>query len=450
MPPHPRIEVRQFIDNQRFSPFQWRVLALCFLITALDGLDTAAIGFVAPALTKAFNVSREALGPTLGAALIGYAVGALIAGPLSDRIGRRVLTIASVVMFGFWCLVSGFADSLGALVVLRFLTGIGLGAAMPNATALMSEYAPARSRSLLVTTMFCGFTLGSAGGGILAAWLIPLLGWRSVLYAGGILPLLAIPLLLLWLPESTRFLVTAGASTERVGAILRRIAPAAVPQGATFHLDEGESEKGAPTSFLFTHGRAAGTLLLWLAFFMGLLVIYLLTSWLPTIIHDAGFTISEAARVGALWQIGGTVGALLVGWAMDRTEPHLAIAASYLLGAGFIYWASHAHNNLLLISLGIAGAGFCVSGAQTSMTALAAIYYPTRGRATGISWMLGIGRFGAIAGALFGGVLVSLVGSLDAVMAALALPILVAALAVAAKLRLGRPADRPLTHNASA
>ena len=130
--------------------------------------------------------------------------------------------------------------------------------------------------------------------------------------------------------------------------------------------------------------------------------------------------------MGALWQIGGTAGALLVGWAMDRTEPHVAIAVSYLLGAGFIYWASHAHNSLLLLSLGITGAGFCVSGAQTSMTALAAIYYPTRGRATGISWMLGIGRFGAIAGALFGGVLLTLVGSLDAVMSALALPIVIA------------------------
>lgn len=437
-----RIEVRQFIDEQRFSPFQWRVLILCFLIAALDGLDTAAIGFVAPMLTRAFNVSREALAPTLSAALIGFAVGAFIAGPLADRVGRRTLTIASVAAFGGFCLLSGLSNSLTTLVVLRFFTGVGLGAAMPNATALTSEYSPLRSRSLLITAMFCGFTLGSAGGGFIAAGLIPAFGWRSVLYAGGILPLLGIPLLLAWLPESVRFLVSSGTQNgaQRAGEILRRIAPKAVPEDATFYLDEGEADqKAAPTSFLFSSGRGLGTLLLWLAFFMGLLVIYLLVSWLPMIISDAGFSIGEAARVGALWQIGGTVGALLVSWAMDRTEPHLAIATSYILGAGFIYWASHAHNSLLLISLGITGAGFCVSGAQTSMNALAAVYYPTRGRATGISWMLGVGRFGAIAGAMFGGVLMAAAGSLDSMMAVLALPILIAGLAVAAKGKFARP-----------
>ena len=434
------IEVREFIDHQRFSAYQWRILALCFLITALDGLDTASIGFVAPMLTKTFAVTREALGPTLGAALIGYAVGSLIAGPLADRIGRRLLVIASVAMFGFWCLASGFAGSLTSLAVLRFLTGIGLGAAMPNATALMAEYSPARIRSLLVTTMFCGFTLGSAGGGILAAWMIPVLGWRSVLYAGGVLPLIVVPMLLIWLPESARFLVSSGRKGDSVGKLLRRIAPEQVPDGATFRVsEESVARSAAPITLLFSGGRALGTLMLWVAFFAGLVVIYLLTSWLPTIIHDAGFSISEAARVGALWQIGGTVGALLVGWAMDRISTHGAIVVAYLLGAVLTYATSFANGSLLLLSLGVFGAGFCISGAQTSMNALAALYYPTRARATGISWMLGIGRFGAIAGATFGGILLTLGGSLDAVMAILAAPIVIAGLAVLIKARYARP-----------
>lgn len=433
MPANDAIEVRQFIDDQRFSPYQWCVLALCFLIAALDGLDTALIGFVAPMLVKTFHVSRDALGPTLGAALVGYAVGSMIAGPLADRVGRRMLIVASVATFGFWCFVSGFAGSLSALTALRFLTGIGLGAAMPNATALIAEYAPARWRSLLVTTMFCGFTLGSAAGGLLAAWVIPVFGWRSALYAGGALPLLAIPVLVAWLPESARFLVSAGASRERIGALLRRIARDALPADARFVVADDDARSSSVAASLFADGRAVGTLLLWLAFFMGLLVIYLLTSWLPTIIHDAGFTIADAARIGALWQIGGTVGALLVGWAMDRISPHRAVAFAYLIGAACTFATSYAHGSLLLLSIGVFGAGFCISGAQTSMNALAAMYYPTRGRATGISWMLGIGRFGAIAGAVFGGALLATGGALDTVLALLAAPVALAGAAVVAK-----------------
>ncbi|MFJ1210255.1 MFS transporter [Burkholderia pyrrocinia] len=433
MPANDAIEVRQFIDDQRFSAYQWCVLALCFLIAALDGLDTALIGFVAPMLVKTFHVSRDALGPTLGAALVGYAVGSMIAGPLADRVGRRMLIVASVATFGFWCFVSGFAGSLSALTALRFLTGIGLGAAMPNATALIAEYAPARWRSLLVTTMFCGFTLGSAAGGLLAAWVIPVFGWRSALYAGGALPLLAIPVLVAWLPESARFLVSAGASRERIGVLLRRIARDALPADARFVVADDDARSSSVAASLFADGRAVGTLLLWLAFFMGLLVIYLLTSWLPTIIHDAGFTIADAARIGALWQIGGTVGALLVGWAMDRISPHRAVAFAYLIGAACTFATSYAHGSLLLLSIGMFGAGFCISGAQTSMNALAAMYYPTRGRATGISWMLGIGRFGAIAGAVFGGALLATGGALDTVLALLAAPVALAGAAVVAK-----------------
>lgn len=439
MPEAQRIELRSFIDNHPFSIFQWGVLALCFLITTLDGLDTAIIGYVAPMLLESFGGTRQALGPTLGAALVGYAIGAMIAGPMADRFGRRLLTIGSVFLFGAWCLASSFATSLEALAIFRLLTGIGLGAAMPNATALMSEYAPARSRNLLVTAMFCGFTLGSAAGGFLAAYLIPAFGWRSVLVASGVLPLLAVPLLWRALPESTRFLVASGRKLEEVSRTIRKISATPLPANLSFSLDEpNTTQAGRPVAAMFSDGRFFGTVLLWIAFFMGLLVIYLLTSWLPTLIHDAGHSIADAARVGALWQIAGTFGALIVGWAMDRTDGQRVIAAAYLLGAAFVAWASTAHASLAVLSIGITGAGFCISGAQTSMNALAANYYPTHCRATGISWMLGIGRLGAIAGALCGGVLVALAGSLDAVMAALAAPVVVAGLAILVKQYLDR------------
>ncbi|TKV86517.1 MFS transporter [Pseudomonas aeruginosa] len=174
-------DVQAFIDAQAVSAFQLRVLSLCFLIVAMDGFDTAAIGFIAPALAHDWQLSPAQLSPILGAALAGLALGAFAAGPLADRFGRKSVLLLSVLFFGGWSLASAYAGSVETLALLRFLTGLGLGGAMPNAITLTSEYCPRRHRALMVTAMFCGFTLGSALGGLLAARMVPALGWESVL-----------------------------------------------------------------------------------------------------------------------------------------------------------------------------------------------------------------------------------------------------------------------------
>ena len=189
------LDVRQLIDQQPIGRYQKWVVFLGFLIIALDGLDVAIIGFIAPQLKSDWGLDAQSLGPVLSAALIGLALGALIAGPLADRYGRKAVLLCSVLLFGLWTLASAFSPNLEALVALRFLTGLGLGAAMPNASTLVSEYAPARSRSLLITLAFCGFSLGAAAGGFVSAWMIPNLGWRSVLALGGVLPLMWRPAL---------------------------------------------------------------------------------------------------------------------------------------------------------------------------------------------------------------------------------------------------------------
>ena len=184
------VNVQTFINEHPFSGFQWLVFAMCFVIVLLDGFDTAAIGFIAPSLVTEWGISKPDLAPVLSAALFGLACGALVSGPLSDRIGRRVLLLGSVTLFGVACFASAFSGDIGHLTVLRFVTGIGLGAAMPNAVTLMSEFCPDRRRATLINLMFCGFPLGAAFGGFLAAWLIPHFGWRSVLLLGGTMPLL--------------------------------------------------------------------------------------------------------------------------------------------------------------------------------------------------------------------------------------------------------------------
>ena len=180
-----KIDVQAFIDAQAVSAFQLRVLSLCFLIVAMDGFDTAAIGFIAPALAHDWQLSPAQLSPILGAALAGLALGAFAAGPLADRFGRKSVLLLSVLFFGGWSLASAYAGSVETLALLRFFTGLGLGGAMPNAITLTSEYCPRRHRALMVTAMFCGFTLGSALGGLLAARMVPALGpWRACRCSG--------------------------------------------------------------------------------------------------------------------------------------------------------------------------------------------------------------------------------------------------------------------------
>lgn len=200
------IDIKAFIDERPISAYQWLLVALCFLVVTADGMDVAIMGFVAPSIIADWHISRPAFGLVMSAAPIGLVIGALAAGPASDRIGRKGVLITSVFLFGVFTIATAFTTTPTSMALLRVLTGIGLGAAMPNTTTLLSEYAPQRKRALLITIMFTGFNLGSALIGFVAGWLIPTHGWRSVLIFGGGLPLVLIPLQIWLLPESARLL----------------------------------------------------------------------------------------------------------------------------------------------------------------------------------------------------------------------------------------------------
>ncbi|MBF8744847.1 MFS transporter [Pseudomonas putida] len=428
------LDVQTFINQQPLSAYQWRVVILCFLIVFLDGLDTAAMGFIAPALSQEWGIDRASLGPVMSAALIGMVFGALGSGPLADRFGRKMVLVGAVLVFGGFSLASAYATNVDQLLVLRLLTGLGLGAGMPNATTLLSEYTPERLKSLLVTSMFCGFNLGMAGGGFLSAKMIPAYGWHSLLVVGGVLPLVLVVVLMVWLPESARFLVVRNRGTDKVRKTLAPIAPEVVAQAASFSVPE---QKAVATrnvfAVIFSGTYGLGTVLLWLTYFMGLVIVYLLTSWLPTLMRDSGASMEQAAFIGALFQFGGVLSAVAVGWAMDRYNPHKVIGIFYLLAGIFAYAVGQSLGNITLLATLVLIAGMCVNGAQSAMPSLAARFYPTQGRATGVSWMLGIGRFGAILGAWSGATLLGLGWNFEQVLTALLVPAALAAVGVIIK-----------------
>ncbi|WP_042878553.1 MFS transporter [Cupriavidus necator] len=426
------IDVQAFIDNQRFSPYQWMVLIVCFLVVVADGFDTAAIGYVAPSVTREWGVSKLVLGNVLSASLVGLALGALIAGPCADRFGRKAVLLVSVAVFGLFSLATASAQSAAELSGWRFLTGLGLGAAIPNATTLLAEYAPARRRAFLVNSMFCGFTLGAAGGGFLAALIIPAWGWRSVFIVGGAAPLV-LALLVLALPESIRFMVLRDWPADKIRAVLRRIAGSAEIQASRFTLPDDQADKlRSPLGLILSQRYRTGTLMLWTTYFLGVLVFYLVTSWMPTLVKEAGATVAEASLIAALFPLGGTLGAIACGWLMDRIDPHRVIGVAYFFTAVFTLAMGQATSGAYLTML-TPIAGLFMGAGLVSMPALAASFYPTHGRACGVGWMLGIGRFGGILGAVAGGTLLQLGLGMSAILSILAVPALFAAVAVAYK-----------------
>jgi MFS transporter, AAHS family, 4-hydroxybenzoate transporter len=433
MQPTDRVDVQTFLDEHPFSAFQWLVFGLCFVIVLLDGFDTAAIGFIAPSLLKEWGVEKSALGPVLSAALFGLAAGALSAGPLADRLGRKRVLVVSVLVFGLACLGSAFAADLSQLTMLRFVTGVGLGAAMPNAVTLMSEYCPQRRRATMTNTMFCGFPLGAACGGFLAAWMIPQWGWRSVLELGGATPLLLTALLLLLLPESVRYMVARAQPAERIRGVLSRISASAA--GArdfvlTEQVDAGSASGGV--GVVLSPALRVGSAMLWLAYFMGLVIFYALINWMPILFKDAGLEPQKATLIAALFPLGG-VGAVLFGWLMDRFNANRIIAIGYALTAVAIFAIGQVAGNVGLLVLIVFLAGALMNTAQSSMPALAAAFYPTQGRATGVAWMLGIGRIGGIAGSFLVAELAARQLRFGQIFAVVAIPGVIAALALLVK-----------------
>ena len=427
------IHVPAVINEKKVGAFQYQVVALCGLVMFLDGFDTQAISYMAPMIAREWNLRPGMLGPIFSSALAGLMVGYLVLAPLSDRFGHRRMLIVSTVTFGLLTLVTVAAGSATQLMALRFLTGMGLGAAIPSAVALTGEYSPRRLRASFVLAIYCGFSLGFIAAGMAAAYLLPVYGWRSLLWVGSVAPLALAVVLFFRLPESLDFLVRNGASHQRIRSLLYRVDPrlATAPDAAGYTTDREDSRTMA--SGLLRSGRRAGTFLLWFVFIINLAEFYALQSWLPTVLTNLGYSISTVALATSLTTTGGIVAAFIVGPAMDRIGYYAPLAVVY--GAGAIFVA--------LTGAVLAGpewallattfwAGFCVSGGQKSVIALSAVFYPAPVRSTGVGWALGIGRIGGIGGPLLFGLLIGRQFTPASVFYMAAMPMLVAAGAIMA------------------
>lgn len=424
------IDIRRFIDERPVGRYQLLIAGLCAAIVFVDGFDAQVMGFVAPALSAQLHIPRVTLGTVISSGTVGMMLGALTFGPLADRFGRRPVLILCALTFAAGSLLTARAVSVGELTAFRALTGIGLGGVMPNAIALTSEYMPKRSRNAAVMTMFCGFSLGSACAGWVAAGLIGRFGWPAVFLVGGSIPIVLALLSLAVLPESIRFLVRTGGQEQRIRGYLSRIAPGTpMPEELVAGEDAHAAGGSFPVAQLFEGPRARVTLLIWTMFFMNLLNLWLLNNWLPTIMHDAGISIETASVVTSLFQIGGLVGALLLAW-ISRQPDRLSfgtLAAVCFSAALFIVLIGEAGAWLPLLTAAVFAAGMGVIGAQIASNALAADFYPTAIRATGVGWALGIGRVGSILGPILGGVLLSYGGDARGVFWAASLPAVAAA-----------------------
>jgi AAHS family 4-hydroxybenzoate transporter-like MFS transporter len=423
------LTVNELIDDRPASAFQIGAIVLCGLVILFDGFDTQAMGFLVPSIAAEFGVPRATFGPALSAGLFGLMFGAMAAGPIADRWGRKSAIVLSVLVFGVMSLLTARATSLNGLVLLRFLTGLGLGGAMPNAVSLASEYAPKRLQPMFVSVIFVGMASGAVVATAVGGVLMPVWGWRSVFVVGGLLPLVLAVLLIVVLPESLRFLAVVGANRERMSAIIRRIAPEAAdaplaPPPASERLE------GLPVAHLFTEGRAVGTVLLWIPFFMNLLILYFILSWLPSLLSDAGMPDSAGRTAVAAFSMGGIVGTLLQGPLMRTFGVYAPMAVEFVLSLALVVLAAQIFASFGLMIAVTFALGVSVQAAQAGLNVLAAMYYPTAMRSTGVGWSLGVGRVGAIVGPLIGGAMLELQWTPREIFLAGALPAFVAAATV--------------------
>ena len=422
-----QIDVHQIIDNARFSRFHWMVMALCALLLIFDGYDLFIYGVVLPSIMQEWGLTPLQAGALGSYALFGMMFGALAFGTLADRIGRKKGIAICFALFSSATIVNGFASNPTEFGICRFIAGLGCGGLMPNAVALMNEYAPKRLRSTLVAIMFSGYSVGgmlAAGVGI---YMLPRFGWEAMFFAAAV-PLLLLPLILWKLPESVGFLVRQGRH-EQAREMLQKIQPGLhIDAADQLHMSDSKG-KGVAVFELFRDGRALRTLCLWLAFFCCLLMVYALSSWLPKLMANAGYSLGSSLSFLLALNFGGMAGAILGGWLGDRFNLSKVMVAFFVAAAVSISLLGFKSPTPLLYLL-IFVAGATTIGTQILLYAGAAQFYGLSIRSTGLGWASGIGRNGAIVGPLLGGALMGINLPLQLNFLAFAVPGAIAAIAM--------------------
>jgi MFS transporter, AAHS family, 4-hydroxybenzoate transporter len=412
------VDVDAALDRARFRGLPLIVLISSTVTLALDGFDIQVIGFVAPTLTAEFAVERGALAPVMAASLIGMILGTLGLGPIGDRAGRRKALLISTLLFGAGTLLGSTATSLPVLAFWRLLTGIGLGGALPNTTALMVEFSPRRWRSQAVAAAVVGVPIGGMIGAAIAAPLLPLVGWRAMFALGGALPLIWLVVIYFVVPESPRYLTTRQDKANELVGILNRIEGKARYTGdESFVLSSGSGGKGAGRlSALFSRDLARDTLAAWIIFSTSTFVVYAFFNWTPVVLAALGLDLAGAVRGALVFNLACVIGALAVSWAIPQfgSRRPLIISAAFAAGSLlYLAWLAvppadaERHIPVTALMAGIALAGLMIGSIQGGMYVVSAHIYPTECRASGVGWALGIGRLGGIFSSFAGALLLT-------------------------------------------
>jgi len=389
------------LENQRIGGLQIRVAVLCTLVQICDGYDINSVAWAVPSLIREWHLPPSMFTMAFLWSSIGILVGALSAGPIGDRFGRRPLLLASLTIFGFASLLSAVAGSLGMLSFLRFFTGLGIGGGFSGAAALTGDYAPHRLRATMIMITFTGAPLGGFVGGQIVALLLTHFDWPVIFVLGGVFPLLLVPALALWLPESPRFLAARDNLSPRHAALLQRLNIVPTQSGPV------DVAQGNPFRMLFGKDYALQTVLLWIVYFCSLLNLFLFAYWMPTVLNLIGFTPSQAVFASSMRDFGAIFAVLYLGLAIDRIGPERTLALHYAAGAVFIAVIALVALPYAMLLLMTFLAGATIIGSQTGANGTCGKLYPARMRASGLGWALGIGRLGGIAAPVLGGYLLA-------------------------------------------
>jgi len=397
-------DVREIFNTMPMSRKQWAVFLICFAATAIEGFDTIVISFLAPAISHQWHLSAAALSPLVAFGLTGLLIGSIVGGMMADRVGRRVVSIVALAWFGVAGVMSSEAQSIVHLVGWRFITGVGIGAAMPATSAMVAEYVSDRSRSAMLASTYCGFLFGAAAAGFVTSQMIGVLGWRGLLVLSGALPLVVAALFAWQVPESPLYMVVARKSNQAAKAIIEKVFPSLDCSNTRLFVAEPQEERRGSRALLSDRYRL-GTVLTWVTEFSGYLAFFLIGSWMPTHLKQSGMSMQDAAQVSSMFQFGALAGAVLFAILVRRYNVASVIAGAFGTGA------------LLVVALGMSeGAswhvivvflsGLAVGGPLICVNTIPGVFYPTSLRASGGGWNVAIGRLGSIVGSSLIGLIV--------------------------------------------
>jgi AAHS family 4-hydroxybenzoate transporter-like MFS transporter len=439
--------IHDIFNSTPFGACQWAVFILCFLVTAIEGFDTTIVGFIAPAISAEWSLPRIALAPLVGTGLAGILLGSIGGGMLADRLGRKWVGAAAIAWFGLTSLASSEATSVSQLVVWRFVTGIGVGAAMPVMSALVAEYCSDKARSAMLAATFCGFLFGATAAGFATAALIGTVGWRGMLALSGVLPLVVLVAFVWRVPESPRHMLVRARPLEAIQRAMTRIFPRVDLPSFVYGGEIRGMVDGRHVGILSGDYRT-GTLLTWSAEFCGYLVFFLIGSWLPSHMRVQGLSMVAASQLSSMFQFGALGGAVLFAWAVRRFNVAVVVACAFGFGVPMMVALGSFESQRWYAGV-VFLAGLTVGGPLICVNTISGIFYPTSLRASGGGWTLAIGRFGSIVGSVSIGVIVSSGAPFSEVCLLLAVPLLLACAAMVwMRAELDRSADDVLPRHA--